>query len=60
MSGVPTEHAQTLFAFEITSVDSLHLLTREILEKMDIVDPEVQEVILKAANMAAQGNILTP
>jgi len=48
-----------MFHYGITSIDSLTCVNTEILENMELTDPELQQVILNACILAAQGDIKT-
>ena len=39
LSGVDQAHAQVLFQFDINTIDNLGLLNKEILNEMEIKDP---------------------
>ena len=49
LSNVPQDAIQLLFHFGITKLEQLELLNAEILEKMEITNPELQGLIVEAA-----------
>ena len=46
-----------LFHYGVTKLEQLTLLNVEILQNMELEDPELQNAIIEAAREAATGNI---
>lgn len=57
LSGVPQDVIQVLFHYGVSKLEQLTLLNTEILQNMEIEDPQLQGLIVEAAQQAARGNI---